>query len=231
MTFIKIVTLLTVSVMTMFAVAGEAQEKSDGVLIGDFEIFPCSEFRGTVDTLMAELAIEPDASGYVVNSGSFDKLSSLVWREELIRSQLELRKFESSRISFDLVESAGAPRTRLWKVSAKARPKIENINNSLSLTSVGEPFILTKQTFFNDSECPDVNYQRLFARFLKSNPRARGNLVIYGHTFKEIRSREKNAITELISTRGIERKRIRTFRRIVRNDPLEPKGIEYWYLP
>jgi hypothetical protein len=232
MTFIKIVALLTISVMTTFSVPSVAQDKPDVVLFGDFESFPCSEFRGIVDTFMADLANDPDSYGYVVNSGSFDKLTSLVWREELIRSHLELRNFDSSRISFDLAESVGTPRTRLWIVSPRTpRPKIENVKNSLSLASKREPFILTQQTFFNDSECLGENYPRLFARFLKSNPQARGNLLIYGRTSGEIRSRERNALFELVSTYGIERKRVRIFHRLNRNDPENLKGIEYWYLP
>ena len=79
------------------------------------ESLTCSDFRGRVDTFIGELAIDPHFDGYVVNSGSFDKLSSLVWREELIRVQLELRNFDTSRVSFDLAQSVGTARTRLWK--------------------------------------------------------------------------------------------------------------------
>jgi len=210
----------------------QAQDRSGPILIGDFESFPCSEFRYLADQFMAELAKDPGSSGYVVNAGSFDKLASLVWREELIKAQMDVRNFDTSRVFFERAELDGAVRTQLWKMpSMVVRPKIENINNSLSLSPHKKPFILIEQTFFNDSECPDVNYPKLFARFLDANPQARANIVVYGQTSAEIWRREKTMITAMTSAFKIRRERIRTFRRRIRNDPGHPKGIEYWYLP
>lgn len=207
-------------------------QKGEPVLIGDFEIFSCSEFRGLADHFMAELANDPNSLGYVVNSGPFEKLSTIVWREELIKAQMEFRNFDSSRVVFDRSDSAGTIRTRFWKMhSSKARPNIQNVDNSLSLSARIKPFLLIEQTFYNDSECPDANYPLLFARFLDANPNARGNLVVYGTTSREIRRRENMALSQLVSTFKISRKRIKTFHRLVRNDPERPKGIEYWCLP
>ena len=228
--YLSAILFLAYSVGTMLST--HAQDRSGPTLIGDFESFPCSELRYLADQFMAELAKEPGSSGYVVNAGSFDKLSSLVWREELIKAQMEVRNFDKSRVVFERAELDGVVRTRLWKIpSLIARPEVENINNSLSLSTHKQQFILIKQTFLNDSECPDVNYPKLFARFLDANPQARANIVVYGQTSAEISRREKTMLTAMTSTFKIRPERIRTFRRLIRNDPEHPKGIEYWYLP
>ncbi len=207
------------------------QAETEPVLIGELETFPCSEFRGLTDQFLSDLANHAETYGYVVNSGPRSKRSSLVWREELILSQLEFRNFDRSRIKFELEESVGDVRTRYWRVSNSGpKPTVATMVNPLSLSDISKPFKLTEQTFFNDSECPDVNYSRMFARFLDSNPQSRGNLVVYGRSRSVLVKRE-NLVVRALTARGIARKRIRVFRRLIPDELAHAKGVEYWFLP
>ncbi len=214
-----------------FGVSANGQKPPKAVLIDEFDVFPCSHFRSSLDLFMQELAKEPNSKGYVVNAGPKEKLVSIIWREELGKAQIELRQFESSRISFDRSISDGKVRTQLWKIpTGGEQPDVVNKDNSLSLAGRDKPFLLIEDNFFNDSECPDANYTRVFARFLHANPGSRGNLVIFGDTLRELRSREKT-VTRAMAHEKIGENRIRVFRRLHRYNPEHPKGIEYWYLP
>jgi hypothetical protein len=207
-------------------------QPSEAKLFLEFETFACSEFRSLTDMFMAELAKDPKAIGYVVNTSPNDRLEVRVFREELIRSQIELRNFDRSRIVFERGDSDKSFLTQFWKAPDRENaPAIEHPNNSLTLSLVSKPRLLISHTFYNDSECPDLNYPRVFARFLEANPGSRGNLVVYGRSAREARGRERKTIQILTSQYGIAQKRIRVFTKIEPYDPIQPKGIEYWYLP
>lgn len=214
-----------------FGIGANGQELPKAVLIDEFDVLPCSSLRYLLDHFMTELAKEPTSRGYVVNAGPREKLVSIIWREELVKAQIELRQFENSRILFDRSISDRNVRTALWKIPNRGeQPEVANKDNSLSLADRVMPFLLIEDNFFNDSECPDANYTRVFARFLHANPGSRGNLVIFGKTSREIRGREKT-VTRAMADEKIGNDRIRVFRRLYRYNPEHPKGIEYWYLP
>jgi hypothetical protein len=221
--------LLFLFVLTMpFGVS--AQSYASAVLIDEFEVFPCSEFRFSMDNFMTELLKEPGSEGYILNSGPRQNLASIVWREELQKTQIEMRRFPISRITFDRSIASEKVVTQLWKIPQHGiRPVVSGQIKSLALDKT-KPFFLIEDSFYNDSECPDVNHTKVFARFLKANPQARGNLVIFGTSTRELASRERE-VRSTLKAEGISPTRVKYFRRIYRYSPQFPKGVEYWYLP
>lgn len=220
--------------VTFFALANIClgQDERKAVLVDEYSSYSCGDFRGRVDAFMAELADHSQWIGYVVNSGSANETIAKIVREEMIKAQVKLRRFDATRIEFARADAAGEPRTQLWRIQNwPSRPSIENVNNSYSLPEKEKPFVLVEDSYFNDSECPDVDYPRIVSNFLTENPHSRSNVVVYGTTIKEIERRERMAIQALVSKYKVDRKRLQLFRRIGASDPENPKGVEYWYLP
>ena len=196
--------LLLISTVS-FGQAGEA------TLVDKFNKIGCSDFRGRVDSFMADLADNPTTTGYVVLSGEQTYLDVFVGRRRLVESQFVLRNFDNNRIVF--VRRAGLPNfeTELWKVEKGGKlPFDYEANWPLALPRKSKPFVLIT-VGFDESECPPMHESELVARFLKANPHSRTNIVIRCRGRNCFRDVKRVFKEELVTENGVSQSRVKFY--------------------
>ncbi len=198
---------------------------------------PNCEYRQMImDVFFTELNNDPNAMGYIFTFGSPRRVAEV---ERKIRANLKWRKFDSSRITF--VNGGGRskkPTIEFWLVPIGAdiptpEPPVEDEADFDTTEDKPEikpdpkkPYIFSEE-FYDGGACID-DVQGLdlegYAKFLKENPKSRGNIVILMMTKTEFREKEKE-ILDFLKSKGIARKRLRTFHQKTFG------GVELWILP
>ena len=223
--------LISILLLT-FGVSANSQEPQQAVLVDEFEIEKCSVLRGRIDEFLRNIADSPGAKGIVITRDLPEKKVRSIVREELVKAQIEYRKFDASRISYVRTIHQGELKTEFWSLPNSATAtEIRDRDDSYFLPGVTKPFLLLYDDEYNEGECYDLNEAQIVSYFLKGNPGSRSNIVIYASTIREARNREKKLLFALKSKYGIPTKRIRTFIKVTPRDPENPNPGEYWYLP
>lgn len=198
---------------------------------------PNCEYRQMLmDVFFTELNNNPNATGYIFTYGS---PRTVAQTEKKIRANLKWRKYDESLIVF--VNGGGRskkPTIDYWLVPAGAdipTPELP-IENEADFDTTEDkseikpdpknPYVFSSEYYDGGSCIDDVQELDLegYAKFLKKNPKARGNIVILMMTKTDFREKEKE-ILDFLKTKGIARKRLRTFHQKTFG------GVELWILP
>src|SRR5687767_12830672 len=90
LTKIYLITIL----LLICGVSASGQEPPKAVLVDEFGQVSCSDLRGRVDAFLSELAKQTNWVGFVVTGHNADNKISSIFREELIRAQVDIRNFD-----------------------------------------------------------------------------------------------------------------------------------------
>lgn len=193
------------------------------------------EFRQMVmDGYFTQLNNDPSAAGYIFTFGSPRTVAKL---ERQMRANLKWRKYDESRITF--INGGGRSKKatiEFWVVPAgaeipKPEPPVEDAadfdtTEDKTETNPKEPYIFSAE-YDDGGACIDENMELDldgYAKFLKENPKTRGNIMIMMMTKTEFRQKEAE-ILKFLTKKGIARKRLRTFHQKTFG------GVELWILP
>ena len=170
--------------------------------------------------------------GYVINRGSPDNFVSVAFMEELIRTQFELRAFPKERVVFEKVIGSGKRQTQLWTLNWKeGRPTHGKIYDSYTMADQKTPLVIAEYGDGEGSECPEIDYERFVARFLRDNLSSRLNIDISAHKLERAKRDATKIVRKLVGKFGIARKRIRIFARSDKRNYYSWPIVKYWYLP
>jgi hypothetical protein len=88
------------------------------------------------------------------------------------------------------------------------------------------------ETKMGDQICPEVDDGEIFARFLRENATARGNIVIRDTSLARARRKAGRMKRKFGSRYGISGSRLRTFTgKLMWPSSHDEPIVEYWYLP
>jgi hypothetical protein len=194
---------------------------------------PCDESLGRLDAFFSDLSSHPDSSGLVSISSSLEYKVRSVFRQEMIEQHTKSRGFDASRFKIVRADSEQKTNVQFWLIPpGAAEPKIKGMDMSYTLPQGSKPFMLGYETVIGDQICPPVSDAAVFARFLKENRSARGNIVIRDDSRARARRRADRILKTLGRFYGIRRSRLNIF--IARREgPRNYYGpiLEYWFLP
>jgi len=92
--------------------------------------------------------------------------------------------------------------------------------------------MMGEETKMGDQICPVVDDGEIFAKFLKENSGARGNIVIRDNSLTRARRKAARTKLDFESKYGISGSRLRTFTaKLTRPSNHDEAILEYWYLP
>ena len=208
------------------------QKPPKAVLVDELGSADCSDLRARVDDFLRGVVERPAEIGFVITRGPSSKKVTLVHREELVRAQIESRKFEPSRIKFIRATDENELKIEFWRLPSSAGDfDLIHRDSDYSLPAVVRPFLLLQDDEYNESECYDLDESRIASLFLKDNQGSRLNIVFYAQSEKAANSKKRRILNSFVRIHKIGRGRIRTFFKISPLDPENPKPTEYWYLP
>jgi len=208
-----------------FASASRGQN-GEPQLLDKFERIPCSDFRGRIDSFLAEVSLQPGKTGYVALSASGERLD-IGRRRTMIESQLFWRNFDMKRVEFVRREGLNPLEVEFWLVApGETLPFEYDSKWSFNVPRGQKPFVLVVGGF-DASECPESRDAVFVAKFLDANQSARLNVVIKcndRNCFREVR---QSLVDQIVGESGIERKRLRFFWKPAKSDYYE---YEFWIL-
>lgn len=196
----------------------------------------CEDRQARMDNFFVELSNDPAAAGYIFSFGSPRAVAAV---EKRMRANIRWRRFDPTRMT--LVNGGGKSKKatiEFWLVPAGAdaptpEPPVENEadfdtaeTDAKIETGPKEPFIFSAE-YYDGGGCVGEDTEldlEGFARKLKENPKARGNIVIILTTKAEFREKQKE-ILNFLTRKGIDRRRLRTFHQKTFG------GVELWLLP
>lgn len=200
----------------------KGQSLPRGELVDDFANLGCDDILARVDGFISLLQQNPDSIGYVLSYGSRDKNLYILLREMLLKGQIKVRRFDKNRIKFIRGEEEIEVRNQLWIVPQNSElPEFSEIKYSFKLPEFGKPFKFTDENY--EGYCPRDGYEESYLEVLKSNPNARGNMVIYAKSKQEFTVRKEELLKSLSE---ISQERLNFF--YVKDNYL---STEYWIVP
>ncbi len=209
-----------------------AQESNEAILVDEFEMLGCCDFRSRLDWFFSELANNPNDLGLIVTAGPDDKSVQKVVREEMIRSHSLLRSFDPSRLRF--VRARGVQlQTKLFRLAnGSPVPPLPGTDNTYAL-ELNEPTrLLVDYPHGDGGLCPYVDYRQIFALFLAANSASRAKMVIRGYSTRDARKLERELIRYFVNDSAVDRNRIQFARdSLLAKDADFGPATEYWLLP
>ena len=216
----------------IFAVSGFAQESGKAWLVDEHPQLACDDSLARLDAYYEELRNKPSATGLVVISAKPELKHLVAFREGLIVGHGISRSFPSDRIEIVRAVSDDELKVQFWIVPPGAeRPEVSRVDMSYSLPSSMKPFRLGVEYVYGDQICPEVSDFAIFAKFLKDNPSARGNLVVRERTLRQAEAEGRRLLRQFERDHGISRERLRVFPTTPRADDYNVPLVEYWFLP
>ena len=234
MTFKKpVVRYLVVAWMLMIGLHMyvDGQVAPEAVLVDKYDhAAGCDEFIGRLDGYIGEMRLYPDWKAFIVIRIPPERRPSAVMLQEMMEAWFDSRGFDRSRL--EIVRADGNNFDReFWRIAPGATgPKIENSGFGYRMSdNVTKPFMLT--TDEPEQICPEIDHERIYAEFLKTNPSARGNIVVPGDSAAKARRRASSILRRFQVKYGISRNRLRTFTARLAATNHDWPIVEYWYLP
>lgn len=202
------------------------------ILIDQFQRANCEDVLMRTDNFFVHLQNNPGASGYIIFYG---RRRAVAIAEREAKNWIRIRNFDPGQIV--LVRGGGInerAEIEMWLVPPGADPpEVKPQAESEEIeTHEKEPAIPTKPYIFSSEHgegiagCTEELDLEGYAAALKTNPKSRGNIVIYATSKEFFREREKE-ILDFLKDKGIARKRLRTFYQ--KSEALF--GTELWFLP
>ena len=217
--------------VSVFAGAVVAQEVPKAVLVDDHGATNCCDLRGRMDIFFSELMRDPAARGLVVLSTKAGNGVRSANRESMILTHAAFRGFPADR--FDILRAVSGDdelRVRYWIVPQGAeRPEVEGVEADYALPAAAKPFMLTA-TYLTDDLCPGIDDAEVFAKFLKDDPEARGNIVVRERTLGRAAAEGRRLIRKFAEL-GVAGTRLRVFTETRRANGYDVPVVEYWFLP
>lgn len=241
---------VTVSITGGFLNTCDTEESGTGIvrskpqarLFETVENPNCDYHMMILDGFFRELQNDPSATGYILTYGSPRSVSRM---ERQMRSYLNMRKFDPTRVVFISGGLKGNLTVEHWIVPAGAdsptvkgddlpekdtadTPKESASDTGTETDAIDKtkPYIFSSE-FYDGYTCygeeNEIDLEG-YAQILKENPKSRGNIVISLMTKQEFREKEKE-ILDFLTSKGINRKRLRTFHQ------KSFGGVELWFLP
>jgi hypothetical protein len=225
--------ILLFTVLGCFVLCAVGQETPKPTLIDDHEAIPCDETLGRIDAFFSELSRFPDNSGLIVLSAPPAAKSWLIFRQTIIEHQANWRSFDSSRFQIIRARSQRELRVQFWRIPPGTNsPSILDVDMSYDIPKTVPPFLMGDETRMGDQICPEVNDGEIFAKFLKENRGARGNIVIRDNSPTRGRQKAARMKRNFELKYGIAASRLRTFTaKLTRPSNHDEAIVEYWYLP
>ena len=217
----------------VFAGSGHGQNVPKAVLVDDHGVTNCCDLRGRMDVFFSELMRDPAARGLVVLSTRAGNGVRTANRESMILTHAAFRGFPADR--FDILRAVSGDddevRVRYWIVPQGAdRPEVEGVEANYALPAAARPFMLTA-TYPDDGLCPGIDDAEVFAKFLKDDPEARGNIVVRERTLTRAEAKGRRLLRRFESKYDIARERLRLFTGTRRANEYNVPLVEYWFLP
>lgn len=189
-----------------------------------------------LDNLFIRLQNYPSSKGYIIIFAEKGKNIRNFVREIQIKNYIRLRRYDPERIVLIRGKNNAEAGMQFWTVpSGVDISEIQNLKAdedfgaddwSYDLSNIKKPFILGTQIC--DYDCESFNF-KLYAEYLKANPKSRGNIVIYETTQTKFRQTAKEIIDELVNLGVLRRQLKAIFVRTKENNSVQP--IEIWLLP
>ena len=212
---------------------GMAQNPPSAVLVDEFSTLGCDDFLARLDAYFAELRNEPISKGVVVIRNAASNRHRSVQTQALIEAHFRWRDWKQDSLDYVRADKEGDPLIQLWRLPpGTVLPVIEDQIDSFRIhEGVRRPFIMGYETKFGQI-CPEIDDQQIFAVFLKSNPKARGNIVVRAKSSGEAQRKAKTIRRKFETDYGISSERIRTFvAKLQKPENHDEPVVEYWYLP
>ena len=207
-------------------------QQLEAILVDEHGEIPCDDTLGRIDSFFSELRNNPNDLGFVVISSTPENKHRVLFRQAIVQHQIKWRQFDATRIRF--LRSKGAEtRVQFWRIPPGANaPDIEDVDLSYTIPENVKPFLMGEETKFGDQICPEVDDDEIFAKFLKENRTARGNLVVRDYSSKRARRTAAGVLRTFKQKYGIPASRLRTFTANFTLSSIHYEAvIEYWYLP
>ena len=215
----------------ILATSSFAQEAPRAVLVDEHGRLACDDSLSRIDLFFAELANRPSARGFVVISGNPEQKISAAFREATIEAHTAWRNFPAERFDIVRAQSDDELKVQYWFLPPGAeRPNVARIDTTYALPRGLKPFILTAEGAVG-ATCTEVSGVEIFAKFLRDNPSARGNLVVRERTLQRAGAEGRRLLRKFESKHGISRKRLRLFTGTRRENDYNVPIVEYWFLP
>ena len=198
------------------------------VLVDEFDKPHCDEFLARVDNFFLQLNAEPTATGYFILSGPENKRLEMLEMDMLFDGAIAQRAYEAALVKKAIAWNLNSNEIHLqfWLVqSGSAPPEVEVVRRiewHYNLSPGMEPFILHTD---NEHICSTPTFPKVYQAILLANPKAHGNVVIYGNSRKAQREGLKDAKETL---KAIPKARFRYF--FVRSADEYP-WADYWIVP
>lgn len=217
----------------MLIVSVYEQGPTEAVLVDDHGSIACDDTLGRIDGFFSELNRFPDNSGLIVLSAPQEEKSWLIFRQTIIEHQTKWRSFDARRFRLIRAISNVELKVQFWRIPPGAdTPLIANVDMSYDIPRNVRPFMMGDETKMGDQICPEIDDQEIFARFLKENLAARGNIVIRDNSLAQARRRAARMKRTFESKYGIPSSRLRTFTgKLTQPSNHDEPIVEYWYLP
>jgi hypothetical protein len=225
-----------VSFMLIFLLAalstGTAQSPAGAILVDEFSTLGCDNFLMRLDVYFVELSKDPLAKGVVVIRNAPSMRHRSVQTQEMIKEHYRWRQ-RTEPVDYVRADYADDPFIQLWRLPPGAvMPVIEDRVESFAIhESVRRPFMLGYEASVGGI-CPEIDHQQILAEFLKSHPKARGNIVVRAKSLREAQRKARTLRRKFETGHGISSARIRTFP-AKRQKPENRYEliVEYWFLP
>ena len=225
--------LLSIVFIISLALAGTlfGQEGPKAVLVDEHGATNCCDLRGRMDLFFSELMRDPAARGLVVVSTKDKSQIRTANRESMILNHAAFRRFPAER--FDILRAVSDDddvRVRYWVIPQGAeRPEVGGVETNYSLPAAAKPFMLTAE-YLDEGLCPGINDAAVFAKFLKDNPEARGNIVVRERSLGRAAAKGRRVMQEFKEL-GVAGTRLRVFTVTGASDDYDVPMVEYWFLP
>ncbi|HEX8287713.1 MAG TPA: hypothetical protein VF556_06960 [Pyrinomonadaceae bacterium] len=222
--------LLVLAILFASFQADIGQEKNQAILLDEFGDVGCEEFWARIDALFAEINKDSQSKGYILIYGKENNLLKYLGYESMAYGIINFRNFNKGQIKVVRGTLDEDKNIQLWKVPFGAKtPEFIESNWSYKLSKSIKPFIFAAYTW--GGICPTISYVKLFADFLKANPKARGHLVIRDKTNKNIKVEERKVLDELVNQYKIPHHRLKIFYVKDKEYPYGYTDVEFWFVP
>jgi|GEM_PF-2037827 len=218
-----------IAFVSSFLLASIAVGQPTPILLDEFDRTPCDAFLARVDNFYLQLNADPASTGYFILSGPDDKHLKMLEMDMLFDGAIAQRAYDPTLVKKAIARNLNSDQIHLqfWLVPLGSLPpeieKVRRIEWHYNLTPDMKPFILHTD---NEHICSTPTFPRVYEAILMANPRAHGNVVIYGNSRKVLQQGLKDT-KEILN--AIPKTRIRYF--FEKSEESDYPWAEYWIVP